>query len=353
MMGEQLKTPVWLVRAGGYGEDEAIAMDQGLAIIGFNDIPDLSTVATRDDIVSIVRRADVGAREARVQNRAAQLMAFCHTMKPGDIVAIPRKTARSVALGRLKGSYRYQEIEGAMRHTRAVEWTRPDVPKNDIAQDLLYSLGAFMTVCRIQRNDAEARFAALIAGAQDPGLAGTTSIPPSVGDEEATDAQETPRISRMAEEQILDFIEKNFAGHKLARLVDAILGAQGYSTRLSPPGPDGGVDILAGRGALGFDHPRLCVQVKSQTSTADVNVLRSLQGTMQTFGADQGLLVCWGGFTKPSLHEARQNFFRVRLWDASDLVAAIYETYERLSAEIQAELPLTRVWTLVLEDGEG
>ena len=66
----------------------------------------------------------------------------------------------------------------------------------------------------------------------------------------------------------------------------------------SPPGADGGVDILAGRGSLGLDAPRLCVQVKSQNSPSDVTVYRTLQGTMQTFKAEQGLLVCWGGVNK-------------------------------------------------------
>ena len=125
--------------------------------------------------------------------------------------------------------------------------------------------------------------------------------------------------------------------------MDAVLEADGWVTKISVPGPDGGVDILAGRGSLGLDTPRLCVQVKSQNSPADVTVYRTLQGTMQTFKAEQGLLVCWGGFNKVVLAESRQGHFMVRLWDSRDLVGAIYRNYERLPAEIQAELPLKRV----------
>jgi restriction system protein len=40
------------------------------------------------------------------------------------------------------------------------------------------------------------------------------------------------------------------------------------------------------------------------------------------------------------------------LWDSSDLVESIYRTYERLPAEIQAELPLKRVWMLVPEEAD-
>jgi len=71
----------------------------------------------------------------------------------------------------------------------------------------------------------------------------------------------------------------------------------------------------------------------------DVNVFRALQGTMSTFSAQQGLLVCWGAFTASLKTEARQHSFRIRLWDQSDLLQAIYHTYDRLPEGIQAELP--------------
>jgi restriction system protein len=45
--------------------------------------------------------------------------------------------------------------------------------------------------------------------------------------------------------------------------------------------------------------------------------------------------------------EARDQFFSIRLWDSGDLIQAVLENYEGLSPEIQAELPLKRVWVLV------
>ena len=143
-----------------------------------------------------------------------------------------------------------------------------------------------------------------------------------------------------------------FSGHALAELVAAVLKAEGWVTKISPPGADGGVDILAGRGTLGLDGPRLCVQVKSQTSPCDVMVYRTLQGSMQTFNAQHGLLVCWGGFNRALQKEANQGYFSVRLWDSRDLVEAIYRNYEKLPAEIQAELPLEKVWMLLMKDPE-
>lgn len=73
---------------------------------------------------------------------------------------------------------------------------------------------------------------------------------------------------------------------------------------------------------------------------------------MSTFEATQGLLVSWGGFTEAMRREARQHAFKIALWDQNDIVQAIYCTYERLDHEIQAELPLQRIWILVREDVE-
>jgi restriction system protein len=157
-------------------------------------------------------------------------------------------------------------------------------------------------------------------------------------------------VEDLAKTQISEFISRRFAGHDMTRLVEAILKAEGYRTERADPGADGGVDILAGRGELGFGSPRLCVQVKSQQSPVDVAIFRSLQGSMQSFGAEQGLLVCWGGFRRSVLAEARASFFKVRLWDSGDLVDALTASYPRLPKDIQAELPLKQVWTVVLEE---
>jgi restriction system protein len=272
-------------------------------------------------------------------------------MDKDDLVVLPRKLTSQVAIGRVKGPYRYQKVGDDLRHTRPVDWVRPDVPRTAFEQDLLHSFGAFMTVCNISRNDAERRVAAVLAGKPDPGPTVAPDKPKKPGAPPPTvEPEEVPDLGQLAHDQIVAHIQTRFAGHGLATLVDAVLRADGWVTKLSPPGADGGVDILGGRGSLGLDDPRLCVQVKSQNAPADVTVYRTLQGTMQTFKAEQGLLVCWGGFNKVVLAEARQGHFTVRLWDSRDVVEAVYRTYEHLPAEIQADLPLKRVWMLVPED---
>jgi restriction system protein len=78
-------------------------------------------------------------------------------------------------------------------------------------------------------------------------------------------------------------------------------------------------------------------------------VLRELQGVLKGFGADHGLLVCWGGFKQSVIKEAKTLHFEIRLWDATDIVSELTAHYDALPADIQAELPLKRVWTLLPE----
>lgn len=101
---------------------------------------------------------------------------------------------------------------------------------------------------------------------------------------------------------------------------------------------------------MGFENPRLCVQVKSGDAPVDVTTLRELQGVMDNYGADQGLIVSWGGFKRTVCREARQLFFKVRLWDQSDLVRNIQKHYEYLPNQLQLKLPMKRIWVLDVED---
>ncbi|HJZ53954.1 MAG TPA: restriction endonuclease [Gemmataceae bacterium] len=136
----------------------------------------------------------------------------------------------------------------------------------------------------------------------------------------------------------------------MARLVEAVLKAQGYTTYLSPPGADKGIDILAAPGPLGFGDPRLCVQVKSGDTPADLPTLNQLIGAMQNVHAQQGLLVSWGGFKASIDREVPAQFFRVRLWDQKSFLDELLAQYDKLDEDLRAELPLKRIWTVAAQD---
>ncbi|MDI9430651.1 MAG: restriction endonuclease [Planctomycetota bacterium] len=335
---------VWLVRAGLKGEQEDWAIEHGRAVIGWSEMKDLSDYSTPDTLLAGLRAAYPEASAGRLRNWRGQLWAFARRIEPGDLVVLPLRGRDIVAVGKVLGDYEYvpQNPEWT-KHTRPVQWIHVDLPRSRFDQDLLYSFGAFMTVCQIKRNNAEERIRAIVEGRTPP----LAPAPAGDGVVEGDEVEPVMDVAEYAATQIRLWIAQKFAGHALADLVNAILEAQGYVTEVSPPGPDGGVDIIAGRGPMGFDPPRLLVQVKSGDGQQDVKVLRELRGVMQDFKADQGLFVAWGGFRRPVLAEARKNFFELRLWDAGDVVENVLRYYDSFPEELKADLPLKRIWVLV------
>ncbi|HEY9060659.1 MAG TPA: restriction endonuclease [Pseudobacteroides sp.] len=81
-------------------------------------------------------------------------------------------------------------------------------------------------------------------------------------------------------DNIRDMLIRKYKGHGMAKVVDSILRAKGFITYVSPEGPDKGVDILAAQGAMGFESPRICVQVKATDAPVDRPTLDQLIGTM-------------------------------------------------------------------------
>jgi len=101
---------------------------------------------------------------------------------------------------------------------------------------------------------------------------------------------------------------------------------------------------------MGFGSPQICAQVKSGGVQNDA-AIRELEGVMSRMKAEQGLFVSWEGFNKGAIAKTRDLFFKVRLWDDKKLMSALLANYERLPDEIQAELPLKRIWVVVPEEG--
>ena len=336
---------LWLIRAGRYGEREDFALENKLAVIGWDNLPDLSRIENREELAEILAEKYPDEKAKTRMNWESQIWPFISGMGKGDLVAMPLKHRAIIVFGKVEGDYRYEPNNpSGFRHTRPVKWDK-EIPRNQIDQDLLYSFGAAMTVCTIHRNNAEKRIQALLSG---------KPIQPSEFIEKEMEGDDGSQmdLEQFARDQISEAINRNFKGHKLAHLSAAILQAQGYKVRISPEGPDGGVDIIAGKGPLGFESPRLIVQVKSGSSPVDVKVFRELSGVMDTFNADSGLIVAWGGYRGVVEKEASRQYFKIRLWDADNLVQMVQEYYDSLPEDIQSELPLKRIWILLPDEGE-
>ncbi|AJP70756.1 restriction endonuclease [Sphingomonas hengshuiensis] len=338
-------TRLWIARAGRNGERELDAIQQGKLMLGFNEVDDLSLYQDRAAILAHLEEAVPDASANRRKNFAAQLNQFAHVIQIGDLVVLPRKLTSGVAIGEVTGPYKF-EPDGISKQTRAVKWLNEAVPRDAFKQDLRHSFGAFMTVCEIKRNQALERVKAVLATGRDPGaLLGKQGTATVAASDEVVDADDIATdIEDVANQQIISLIKSEFAGHALANLVAEILEVEGYTTKVSPPGADGGVDILAAGGTLGLGEDRICVQVKSGDGAANHDVVLRLIGSVSNSQARTGLLVSIGGVNAVAQKELDNNFFKLRLWQMPDLLKALFRTYAQLPVETRAKLPLKQIW---------
>lgn len=340
---------IWLFRAGSSGEFEDKFLMDNRVYLTWNDLNvnlnNFQDQAALKDF--LIKHYELPKAKTAV-NWASQIYPVVAKMKIGDWVGLPSKRSRTIHFGEITGDYVYDESLGSPYfHYLPIKWFAMDIPRDTFDQDILYSFGAFMTVCKIHKNNAEERIKQLWKNNWKTNKPIVETIET---DEDAEDDIALHNIEENMLDQISEHILQKYKGHRMEELVSAILKAKGYTVYRSPEGADRGVDLLASSGQLGFGGTKICVQVKSQDSPVDRPAMDQLIGTMSNVGADYGLLVSWSGF-KSSVHkEIPKQFFKLRLWDANDVIREIFNNYEKLPIEVRTEIPLKQVWILNLEE---
>lgn len=348
---------LWLTRAGSQGEFEQKFLEEGRIYITWDELNNnLSKLDSRQMLLELLQQVYPNEKLKRLQNHSSQLWPFANIMQRGDWIVLPSKKQPVVYVGRITGDYVYNPAgPDPYYHWRSVEWFGQEIPRAYFGQDLLYSFGAFMTICRIQRNNALERLQAMykngwqaekISSQIHASLSSTRLDSSDV----SNDAESEPDLADMAKQQVIRLIESRFKGHELTRLVKAILEAQGYTTWQSPEGADGGADILAGNGVMGFGNQTICVEVKSGNGTVDRPTVDKLLGAMSKFNANHGLFVAWGGFKQHVPRDMASSFFRLRLWSQDDLLEQLFAVYDKLDEELKVQLPLKRVWAVASDE---
>lgn len=127
-------------------------------------------------------------------------------------------------------------------------------------------------------------------------------------------------------------------------LVAALVEAMGYHVAwVAPPGPDRGIEIIAGLDPLGIKDPRIKVQVKHRPDARTASdQLRSFMAVLSD--KDVGIFVASGGFTRDAETEARtQETRRITLIDLERLVGLWIEHYAEIPDTQRQLLPLQPV----------
>ena len=321
---------IWGIHGGKTGDADSLFLSKCFIGIGWNKVGDLSQLsANREAFKTAVAKAYPNKKPGAIPNNAGQLFRFSHEIQIGDIIAYPSKRDRQIHLGKIVGDYQHNPaIEPGYPHMRKVQWTIT-VPRTFFTQGALYEIGSAMSLFQL-KNYADEFIAA---------FEGKTYEPPVDEDETVADVAED--IEETTRDFILKTLAKELKGHPFAHFVWHLLNSMGYRTRVSPEGPDGGIDIVAHRDELGFEPPIIKVQVKStEGKTGDPDV-SALYGKVEA--NEHGLLVTLGSFTPQAKNFGRTKS-NLRLIDGEELVQLILNHYEQFDSKYKGILPLKKVY---------
>ena len=166
------ESTVWVWRSGRAEERDSWSIKTGLVGGGWDWLPSLESVGSRDEIRQVYKQARPPEAEQGEAKHVGELYSIRFAVSIGDIVVMPRTRRKQVAFGRVVETYRYQENEPdpTRRHVAQVDWLRTTVERDDLADDLLRLLGLRGTIYRPNAQQAQSRLRSIADGLPDPGL---------------------------------------------------------------------------------------------------------------------------------------------------------------------------------------
>jgi restriction system protein len=327
---------VWVARAGEGGLLADEFEQQGCIAVGFARAGDV-TGMDRSEIMAAARDG-YGSGGGRV---GGQLDRFKNRIQLGDIIVTPNGQTRQLLYGEIVGDYEYRPapVMSDFQHVRPVQWlgTRDRDP---LPSDILYSLGSLLTVFLPKGQDVLRGF--LLTG----------SIPadaarPEVNDDGSADVEAESTTVEEQSARNRELIARHIAQagwEETHELVAGILRGMGYSTRVSPPGADGGLDVLACRDPLFLHPPLVKVQVKARPDTKMGSAeVRQLLGIVRP--DERGIFVSTGGFTSNAEREFGGNPM-VQLIGMERLVELLVDHYHAVDEVTRDTVPLRSIWVL-------
>lgn len=137
---------VWMVRAGEGGLRAPAFVQQGAALLGWQDTGDISGL-TLDRVRARVAAAWPDYSRRQLGQVANGLYKFANDMQPGDVVVTPEPASRTVLLGEVTGDYHYLTPPAVADypHARPVTW-RARISRDELSYGAKNSLGTQLTL---------------------------------------------------------------------------------------------------------------------------------------------------------------------------------------------------------------
>ena len=327
---------MWMVRAGEGGFRFEDFKDGSRVSIGWDEVGNLSALRSREDFSKVVGMTYPKSRKGQVISAASTLYRFVREIKVGDAVITYGPSERIYLVGTVTGDYEFSpQLSEDQPNVHLVKW-RGQVSRDSLSVGARNSLGSTLTLFQVPIDAAE-EIHAFLDGKAKP-----------QAEELLTDATEIEQVEDLYKDiqgKGFEFIKDKvnlLDWEDMQELVAGLLRAMGYKTRISPNGADRGKDIVASPDGLGFEDPRIVVEVKHRGATMGSQEIRSFLGGRHA--NDKGLYVSTGGFTKDARYEAERAPIPLTLMDLDELVKSLLEHYENMDIDMQRLIPLRKVY---------
>jgi restriction system protein len=325
---------MWMVRAGegGYIFDDFIT--HNLVAIGWDELGDLSGIKTPEQVKELVKKTYPNYAQGKLYMTAGQINRFRFELTKNSYVITYNPETRIYRIGVIVGDYEYDTQRESYKHIHKVEW-KSEVSRDSLSVMAKNYLGAIMTLFEITAET----YKEIISVAEGKKLAPEAT-------REDIEKVEIADLKESVVEQSKEFIKDRLSkldGYQMQDLVAGILRAMGYKTFVSQKGADRGKDIVASPYGLGFEEPKIAVQVKHRKDQVGREEITSFIGSLRK---EKGLYVSTGGFTKEARYEAERATTPITIVDFDFLVRLIIDNYDKFDSEAKDLIPLTKIYWL-------
>ena len=316
-------------RGGIYSED----FEKGYVAIGWSDLGDLSQCSTQDEVRESYINHYGNDKPARTSNAVAMILKFRDQIKAGDYLLSYNPESREYLVGKDKGQYSHQpDLIGDYANVRTVDWLGK-VSRDKLSQKARNLLGSVLTLFSVKQYVVD-ELLSILQG---------KPMPEEINNDDV--GEEVALLKDDTAAQGHEFIKDKIIGlspDEMEELVASILRAMGYKAKVSPKGPDRGVDVIASPDGLGLTQPRIKAEVKHRGGSMGAPAIRGFIGALRE--GDSGLFISTGGFTREARYEAERSTFPLTLIDLDDLADLIVSHYESFDLDGRALIPLVRIY---------
>lgn len=330
---------LWMVRCEGGSLYESFR-DRSVVAIGWHELADATKGMERETLVRRLREQRPECKDATIVIGASQVWRFINEVAIDDEVVTYDPRSRRYLFGVVRSDARKDATaaEAGMPIVRDVTWLG-EVDRDALSVAAKASLGPTLTLFR-PAEVARTELVRLLEGA------GCDATPCEATHEAGLEsAAEVAELLEDNETRALEFVKDRVMAldwSELQDLVAGILRAMGYKTRVARAGSDRGADVIASPDGLGFETPRIVVEVKHRKAQTDSATVRSLLGGRHK--DDGELFVSTGGFSKDARYQADRAGIPVMLWGLDELVGSLIDYYEQLDSDARQLAPLKRVY---------